>query len=398
MVRQVFQESPILPRRKAAGKYIRTHFFVPDQGGTEPTRRDTARDTSFGFPRHFLQSSTILLGSAPIGPFKNRTRMTNTAQPRNPNDTLGQEATAPAASAEVRRVTLWGLATNLGLAAVKFLFGFLGHSQALVADAVHSLSDSITDIVVLIGVSYWNAPADEQHPYGHARIETMITATIGILLGAVGIGIGYYAIAGINEKDVIQPGWIALAAACLSIVVKEALYQWTIYVGRRVRSSALLANAWHHRSDALSSMPVAVAVLGTRLWPSWGFLDHIAAVIVCVLILHAAWKIAWPAVRQLSDVGAADEQRRAILKMAMETEGVRSVHALRTRYLGPGLQIDLHVLVDPDLTVREGHDIAGAVKRRLLAEGPEVLDVLVHVEPFPEAQAEPHASETEPRP
>jgi len=293
----------------------------------------------------------------------------------------------PTSSAEVRSVTLWGLAANLGLVAVKFLFGFLGHSQALVADAVHSLSDCVTDVAVLVGAAYWSAPADEQHPHGHARIETMITALIGLVLAAVGVGIGYNAIASINEKDVAQPGWIALAAACLSIVIKEVLYQWTIHVGRRARSSALLANAWHHRSDALSSVPVAVAVLGTRLWPSWDSLDHVAAVIVCVLIVHAAWKIAWPALRELSDIGAAAEGRRAILELALQTEGVRSVHALRTRYLGPGLQIDLHVLVDPALTVREGHDIAGAVKRRLLAEGPEVLDVLVHVEPFPDDRA-----------
>lgn len=286
--------------------------------------------------------------------------------------------------AEINWVTVWGLVVNLVLSGVKFVFGVLGSSQSLVADAVHSLSDCVTDVAVLVGAAFWKAPADDLHPHGHARIETMITVLIGLLLAAVGLGIGYHAIAGINEKDATRPGWIAFAAACLSIVAKEALYRWTVRVGRRVRSSALLANAWHHRSDALSSVPVAVAVLGTRIEPSWGMLDHVAAVIVCVLIVHAAWKIAWPALRELSDVGAADESRRAILKLATETAGVRSVHALRTRYLGPGLQIDLHVLVDPDLTVREGHDIAGAVKRRLLAEGPDVLDVLVHVEPFPD--------------
>ena len=282
---------------------------------------------------------------------------------------------------EIRRVTLCGLAANLGLSAVKFLFGVVGASQSLVADAVHSLSDCVTDIAVLVGVAFWKAPADSDHPYGHARIETMVTALIGILLGVVGIGIGYHAIAGINAKDTTQPGWIAFAAACGSIVVKEALYRWTIHVGKKVRSTALLANAWHHRSDALSSIPVAVAVLATRLWPAWGMLDHIAAVIVCVLIVHAAWKISWPALRELSDVGATSESRRVISEIAQQTEGVQSIHALRTRYLGPGLQVDLHVLVDPKLTVVEGHEIAGAVKRRLLDEGPDVLDVLIHIEP-----------------
>jgi len=305
-------------------------------------------------------------------------------QSADPNHGSGSESLSTTQRAEINRVTAWGLVVNLGLSATKAVFGVVGSSQSLVADAVHSLSDCVTDIAVLVGVAFWKAPADEQHPYGHARIETMITALIGILLAAVGLGIGYHALAGINEKDPTRPGWIAFAAACVSIVVKEALYRWTIRVGRRVRSSALLANAWHHRSDALSSVPVAVAVLGTRIEPSWGMLDHVAAVVVCVLIIHAAWKIAWPALRELSDIGAAAEGRRAILKLATETPGVLSVHALRTRYFGPGLQVDLHVLVDPELTVREGHDIAGAVKRRLLAEGPDVLDVLVHVEPFPD--------------
>ncbi|HLA85322.1 MAG TPA: cation diffusion facilitator family transporter [Thermoguttaceae bacterium] len=288
--------------------------------------------------------------------------------------------------AETNRVTVWGLVVNLGLSATKFAAGLVGGSQALVADSVHSLSDMLTDVVLLVGAAYWAAPADEHHPHGHARIETMVTAWIGLALGAVGVGIGYHSVAGINEKDTIQLGWLTLAVACLSILSKEILYRWTIRVGRRIKSPAVVANAWEHRSDALSSVPVAVAVLGTWIEPSWGMLDHVAAVIVCVLILHAAWKIAWPALRELSDVGAAAEGRQAILKIAETTPGVHSVHGLRTRYLGPGLQVDLHVLVDPDLSVREGHDIAGAVKRRLLAEGPDVLDVLVHIEPFDEVK------------
>jgi cation diffusion facilitator family transporter len=292
------------------------------------------------------------------------------------------------ASADVRRVTAWGLVANLALSGIKFVFGVVGSSQSLVADAVHSLSDSVTDIAVLVGVSYWAAPADADHPYGHARIETMVTATIGILLGLVGLGIGYHAISEINEKDAARPGWIAFVAACLSIVAKEALYQWNVRVGKRTKSSALLANAWHHRSDALSSVPVAIAVLATRIWPSWGVLDHIAAVIVCMLIVYASWQISWPALRQLSDVGVADEQRDTLLALATSTQGVRAVHALRTRYLGPGLQIDLHVQVDPELTVREGHAIAGAVKHRLLDEGPEVVDVLVHLEPLPDGPSD----------
>jgi cation diffusion facilitator family transporter len=283
---------------------------------------------------------------------------------------------------EVRRVTLWGLVVNLVLAAMKFVFGVVGASQALVADAVHSLSDSVTDVAVVVGAGFWSAPADAEHPHGHGRIETLITTAIGVLLAAVGIGLGWRALQALHEVHQSRPGWVAFAAACLSIVAKELLYRWTAHVGRRLRSSALVANAWHHRSDALSSLPVAVAVLGTRIWPAWGFLDHIAAVIVSVLILHAAWEITWPALRELIDAGASEQERKAMLTLARQTEGVRAVHKLRTRSIGAGLQVDLHVLVEPELSVRAGHAIAGVVKERLLQHGPNVIDVLVHVEPF----------------
>ncbi len=283
---------------------------------------------------------------------------------------------------EVRRVTLWGLAVNLALAAAKFVFGIVGASQALVADAVHSLSDLVTDLAVVVGAGFWSAPADAEHPHGHGRIETLITTAIGIALGSVGVGLAYRAMQTLHEAHLSSPGWSALAVACLSIVAKEALYRWTASVGKRVRSSAVVANAWHHRSDALSSVPVAVAVLGTRIWPTWGFLDHVATVIVAVLILRAAWEIAWPALRELIDAGATEQDRRALFELALATEGVEAVHKLRTRYIGPGLQVDLHVLVQPELSVREGHKIAGVVKERLLEHGPNVIDVLVHVEPF----------------
>jgi cation diffusion facilitator family transporter len=283
---------------------------------------------------------------------------------------------------EIRRATLWGLVVNLVLAAIKFVFGVLGASQALVADAVHSLSDLVTDVAVVVGAGFWSAPADAEHPHGHGRIETLITTAIGIVLGGVGVGLGYRAIQTLPQWHESRPGWVAFGAACLSIVAKELLYQWTAHVGKRVKSSALVANAWHHRSDALSSLPVAVAVLGTRIWPAWGFLDHIATVIVSVLILHAAWEITWPALRELIDAGATEQERRAMLKLALDTEGVQAVHKLRTRSIGPGLQVDLHVLVEPELSVREGHAIAGVVKQRLLNKGPNVIDVLVHVEPF----------------
>ncbi len=174
---------------------------------------------------------------------------------------------------------------------------------------------------------------------------------------------------------------MAFVVACISIAGKEWLYQWNVTVGRRVKSSALLANAWHHRSDALSSVPVAVAVLATRIWPGWGFLDQVATVIVSMLVLYAAWEISLPAILHLVDAGASEKEREAILAIALTTEGVVSVHGLRTRYIGSGLHIDLHTMVDGNLSVRQGHDIAATVKYQLLERGPDVVDVVVHIEP-----------------
>lgn len=298
-----------------------------------------------------------------------------------PTQTRPESGAVLTPAREIHRVTLWGLVVNLALCCVKFLFGVLGSSQALVADAVHSLSDSVTDIAVLIGVRFWSAPPDESHPYGHGRIETLITFLIGIALGSVGIGLGYRAVASLHEHHTASPNWMAFVAACVSIAAKEWLYQWNVSVGRRVKSSALLANAWHHRSDALSSVPVAVAVLATRIWPGWGFLDQVATVIVAVLILYAAWEISFPAFRDLVDAGASRKERETILEIASTTKGVLSVHGLRTRHVGPGLHVDLHTLVDGNLSVRQGHDIAAAVKYRLLELGPDVVDVVVHTEP-----------------
>jgi cation diffusion facilitator family transporter len=278
-------------------------------------------------------------------------------------------------------VTLAGLGINLLLAALKFAGGVFGGSQSLVADAVHSISDSITDMAVLIGSRYWTAPADEDHPHGHGRIEMLVSFFIGGALATVGIGLAWHAVSTLPDYEKVNPGWAAFAVALFSILTKEALYQWTARTGRRIRSSALIANAWHHRSDAFSSIPVAVAVIGTRLNPAWGFLDHIATIIVGILIVHAAWSIAWPALSRLLDAGADREDQQQLRKLALATPGVRSVHALRTRHIGPGLQADIHVMVDPEITVREGHNIAGAVKERFLEAGPDVVDVLIHIEP-----------------
>jgi cation diffusion facilitator family transporter len=289
---------------------------------------------------------------------------------------------APHRAGEVRRITWIGLGWNLLLSGIKLAGGILGNSQAIVADAVHSLSDGTTDVAVLVGVGYWSKPPDRGHPHGHGRIETLVTTGIGVALGVVAAGIAYTAVTTISEHHAHPPGLIAMGAALLSIVSKELLYRWTVAVGRRIESSAVVANAWHHRSDAFSSIPVLLAVVGVRIHPAWYFLDHLGAVVVSVFIFRTGVLVAWPALKELVDAGAPARELENIRRIAQTTVGVKEVHAIRTRSSGGALQVDLHVLVDGEMSVRRGHDVAEEVERRLVAEGPHLMDVVVHIEPY----------------
>jgi len=281
----------------------------------------------------------------------------------------------------IRRVTLGGLVVNLALSGLKLASGVFGGSQAMVADAIHSLSDSVTDVAILFGVRFWSAPPDERHPYGHWRIETLITTAIGLVLIAVAVGISVNSLQTIKEGHINPPAWIAFYAAIASLITKELLYQWTARTGRRLNSSAVVANAWHHRSDAMSSIPAAIAILTARLKPEWGFVDHIGAIAVSGFVLHAAWGIIRSATGDLTDEAAPDALLQQIRAICQHLAGVSSVHAVRTRKVGPGYHLDLHVLVNPDFSVRQGHDIATAVKHRLIEQLPAVRDVIVHIEP-----------------
>jgi cation diffusion facilitator family transporter len=283
---------------------------------------------------------------------------------------------------EVRRVTLIGLAINVALSALKFAAGILGNSQAVVADAVHSLSDTATDVAVLVGVKFWSKPPDECHPYGHQRIEFLVTIFIGLLLATVALGLSYNALSTLREVENRPPGAVAFFAAVVSIFTKEVLYRWTFAKGKEIKSTALIANAWHHRSDGLSSIPAAVAVAGAALVPSLSFLDRLGAIVVSMFILQAAWKIVRPSVEQLVDRGAPEEICRGIEQLAFATPGVQEVHAIRTRHIGSGIEVDLHVLVDPSISVEEGHAISEEVKRRLIEYVSDVVDVVVHLEPY----------------
>jgi len=292
------------------------------------------------------------------------------------------------ASDAVIRITWFGAFINLFLTGFKFFAGVVGNSSVLIADAIHSLSDLITDFVILIGVRFWNRPPDRDHPHGHAKIETLVTLFIGAALAIVGIGL---IIAAVNSLiDIVNgkppehsPTWLALVAALVSIVVKEWLYRITVKVGMVTKSSATIANAWHHRSDAMSSIPAVAAVGACLLFgPAYVFLDPVGTVVVSFMILHVAWTITRPTFATLLDSGASELQCNAIAGEIRSFTEVKGLHKLRSRYVGPtGLVIDVHVQVDPSMSVTEAHSLAHQIKKKLSQSGENVIDVFVHVEP-----------------
>jgi cation diffusion facilitator family transporter len=270
---------------------------------------------------------------------------------------------------------------NVALAIGKITAGILGGSAAVVADGVHSVSDLVSDFVLLVGTWFWDQPPDEDHPHGHRRIETLVTAGIGLSLAGVGIGMAWDAATHFTESRIGPVAVIALYAALASVVIKEWLYRWTRTQGELAGSPALVANAWHHRSDAFSSIPAVLAVGTGLLSPSLAWVDRVGVLLICGFILRAAWQIFHPALQQLIDAGAPPEVQKELGHLALEIDGVRNAHALRTRYIGNQLAVDLHLEVDEDLSVREGFEIAQSVKDHLLEKGPDVGDVVVQVEP-----------------
>ena len=282
---------------------------------------------------------------------------------------------------EIYRVTLWGSVVNISLTAFKFVAGILGCSAAMIADAVHSLSDLVTDAAVVLGVKFWVAPADDAHPYGHGKIEALVTLFISLALALVAYELGAAAVGRlVSGNAAARPGLVACAVAVASVVLKEFLFVWTRRVAHRVKSTALEANAWHHRSDAFSSMPVALAVGMAWLVPSLAWVDSAGALLVAAFILRVSWQLAKPALQELVDADI-DAKAAAVVSVAEKVPGVRGVHKARARRYGGLFQVDLHVQVDPSLSVAEGHAIGHAVKEAVCAAGLDVNDAVVHVEP-----------------
>ncbi|HSQ40656.1 MAG TPA: cation diffusion facilitator family transporter [Fibrobacteraceae bacterium] len=287
-------------------------------------------------------------------------------------------------TSRIRQITWVGIWVNLVLCVAKIFAGILGSSRALVADGIESGTDIVTSIALLVGAKFWNAPPDKEHPYGHRRIETVITLGIGLVVGGVGVSIIFNGVTALHNGVHSHPTLLAFVVAVVSVLAKELLFQWSAHEGRKIKSMAVVANAWHHRSDAFSSIPVMVSVGVAQFMPNWGFLDALGALVAAGFILKASVKILWPAVRQIADFGAGEDSVRQIGEIALSVDGVRSIHDVRTRQVGSSLQVDLHIVVDPDITVMAGHVIADHVTERLKTEGPEILDVLVHLDPSPD--------------
>ena len=285
---------------------------------------------------------------------------------------------------EIKKVSIAGLVVNFVLSLLKISAGIAGSSQAVVADGIHSISDSVTDIAVIIGVSYWSAPPDGSHPHGHGRIETVVTIFIGLVLIFIAGALGWNAVTSFYEESSAPVGKIAFFAAVISIITKEIMYRWNMSVGERLDCQAMKANAWHHRSDALSSMPTAVAVVISIFFPQYSYVDKIGAIIVCLFIFYAAFKIIWPALKEITDAGVGESERLQIENIARNIDGVKDVHKCRTRYLGNSVHVDMHVLVDPEMSVKEGHDVSSTVKSVLIKKISKIADVVIHLEPYEE--------------
>ena len=280
-----------------------------------------------------------------------------------------------------RSVTIIGALVNALLIALKFITGILGQSSALIADAVHSLSDLATDVIVLVGLWIGKKPPDEKHHFGHARIETIACVAVGAALIATAVYIGLQASFDIYYHRERHPTGLALVGAGMSIIFKELLYRYTVLVGRRMKSRLLVANAWHHRSDALSSIAVFLGVGGTIIHPSWYLLDAFAALLVSLLIVKVGLEIITGGLSELTDAAPAPEVVQTIESCALSVDPVQTTHDLRVRTTGGRYQVEIHIVIDGALPVRKGHAIAKQVESCIKKEVTDVDHVIVHVDP-----------------
>ena len=287
---------------------------------------------------------------------------------------------------EIYKVTLVGSAGNAVLLTFKFIAGILGHSSAMIADAVHSLSDFVTDLVVLVFVSISAKPQDQSHDYGHGKFETIATFLIGLALVAAATGIvvsgGIKLFAWWSGNDLEAPGWIALWAALLSILIKEMLYQYTVRKGKTLDSQVMIANAWHHRSDALSSIGAAIGI-GGAIWlgQRWTVLDPLASIVVGLMLVKVAWELLKTSIGELTECSLPAETEQEIIEIIQSFPDVQEPHNLRTRRIGNRVAIEVHVRMDGQLPLEIVHERATTIENKLKERFGQKTHVTLHMEP-----------------
>ena len=287
---------------------------------------------------------------------------------------------------EIRNITVWGAIVNLVLTAGKIAAGIFGRSAAMVADGIHSLSDLMTDAVVVIFTHISSKGKDRKHSFGHGKFETLATLIIGVILVAVGAELmakGVKSIISVINGEIIpRPGYIALLAAAVSIAAKEILYQYTVKVGRDTNSPVVIANAWHHRSDALSSIGALIGIGGAIvLGDRWTILDPITSCCISIAIIVVAIKISLPSLAELLDTALPEEIEKEIIATATSVSGVTDIHELKTRRNGISFIIIAHIVVNPEISVTEAHDIATDVENALKAKFGNESQISIHIEP-----------------
>lgn len=290
------------------------------------------------------------------------------------NNTFKQQAT------KVSLVSIFG---NIFLSLFKLLAGIFAHSAAMVSDAVHSASDVFSSIIVIIGVRMAAKDADDDHPYGHERLESVAAITLAIVLLVTGLFIGHTAIENLSAGDSVEhmiPGILALVAAIVSIVTKEGMYWYTRFYARKINSDALMADAWHHRSDALSSIGALVGIYGARRGLWW--FDSVASLIISLFIIKAAYDIFRNAIEKLVDRACEPEFDEEIRKLVLLQDGVEKIDMLQTRVFGNRIYVDLEIAANGELKLREAHDIAQKVHDVLEEQYPRIKHIMIHVNPI----------------
>lgn len=287
---------------------------------------------------------------------------------------------------QAQRVTLIGAVLDTVLGIAKIIIGMVAHSSALVADGIHSLSDLLTDVLVVAILKYSHQEPDDDHPWGHARFETIGTVILGTILIAVAGAMAYESMLLLMRGDTAIPEWPALVVAALSVAGKEWIFRYTLRVGKKIKSDLIIANAWHSRTDALSSVVVFVGVAGAMSGLPW--LDAATAILVAFIVGKIGWQLTWKSIKELVDTGLPEEQIQAYTDEIMQVEGIISVHSFKSRNMGSQSLLEMHLQVAPHLSASEGHYIGDTTVYRLMGKYDDIGHVIFHIDTYDDEQEE----------